>query len=859
MRFELFYSLIWRNLIQNSTRNILTIIGISLGIAVFLSIQLLNHSALESFSDNVRFLKQKYNLEIVSKTQPTFDESVLSNLTKLWHYGASYTPVISQTVEFGSAKPATTSEIINLYGTDLLNENNFSGLQYTSNQKREAPLDIFKPNHIYISDSFALKHHLVVGSEFNILLPETVQKLIVSGIYRPISNGSTYSQNWLIGDISVVQDILDKPKRISQIQISVPAEKMTSIKTLINQNIGLDLVLQSPKEHQSQLENMLSAFHTNLQALSLVSLLVGMFLIYNTISISVLRRRKEIGTLRTLGASNLEISALFIVETLILGIMGILLGLLVGILISYIGLTSMSLTLEKVYGLAPIQELDINLAVLFFSILIGFITLFIGLIPPLIEALCVSPALVSRPNEENTRHATLLKPLIFVSVLLFSFAWLTSKFPSYNHIPIGGYAASFLLMLGFSSTTPIIIMLCAQGIRRTILKFQFWQIHIAILNIERALVKSSVAIASLMVSVALIVSIVTMVGSFRTTVTNWVEQTLKADIFIEPRIKTESKLGLGLSSEAVEKLRKIPQVLAVDDFIEQPILYKGLRTNLGAGNPDTLLKYGNLRFTDNMTPQETLGSMLKSNYNIIVSESFSNRFHVRKNDTIKLSSPDGYLSLHIVGVYYDYSSELGYIIMSKAFYRKCYHDNSTSNIAIYIRPGISTEKIRQIITKKLGLNTPLVIRTNKELREEVLRIFDNTFSITRVLLFVSIFISALSVTISLLTMVSELETDFTLMRYLGSSVSDIRQIILCQAAWVGLLGASMGILNGYLLSLLLIFVINKQAFHWTIEFQWHWFTITELFVAIFLGSLIAGFLSSLTHKTTLNSESLRHA
>ncbi len=859
MSFFLTQALVFRNLAQNPLRTLFTVMGIALGVAVFLAIQLLNRSALAEFEKSVTFLSGDSNLEIVSETGQLFDEHILSGLTWLWHENSRYTPVVSFVAALVSKVERDEPELVEVLGLDFMRDTPLEGWEFTQEGTPKDFLDIFKANCVYVSEGFARAHGIRLGDTLPLQLTDSQENVKVSGIYRTNSGTASIAQNLILGDISVIQDLFHQPERINRIQLTVPSHEVSLFQKRLQAQMHPGLVVQTLAERQKQLEKMLASFHINLQALSMVSLLVGMFLIYNTMSISILRRRVEIGTLRTLGLTRGQIFRLFLTEASVLGIIGMALGVALGVGLAQGGMAGVSKTLQTVYGASPLRQLDLSWVLLSISGLVGFLVTLLAAFPPIWEATQVQPALASRPSEESTRAQKRAWPLLGVGLLFLLLAAWACTWPSVDRIPVGGYAAAFLLMLGFAAMTPFVVLQTARLIKFVAEQMSFWRLQLAFANLQRALAKTSVAVASLMVSVALVVSIATMVGSFRSTVTDWVNQTLKADLFIEPTLRTYSPSAPGLSPEIVASIKKLPGVEAVDDFVERPISFRGEPTRLGAGNFQVLQRYGNLRFVGGQSHQSVFERVVSSPHNIVVSESFATRFNIRPGQMLSLPTPRGPLRLEIGGVYYDYASELGYIVMDKALYRQYFNDASSTSMAVYLAHGEEPEQLRQRILNTIGKTVPLTIRQNRELRHEVLRIFDNTFAITNVLLIISIVIAALSVAITLFTLVLELEAHLTLLRYLGAQINDIRRIILIQAGVFGALGGTLGILNGYFLSLILIFIINKQAFGWTLFFEWSWVFIIKLFLALLVGSVAAGWIPAQKQVTLLKPEVLRRA
>jgi putative ABC transport system permease protein len=307
-------------------------------------------------------------------------------------------------------------------------------------------------------------------------------------------------------------------------------------------------------------------------------------------------------------------------------------------------------------------------------------------------------------------------------------------------------------------------------------------------------------------AIAMTTAVGIMVGSFRQTVVLWMNDRLKADIYLRPAVPPSADRHPTLDPTVVDDLRKLPAVASVETFRAYEISYNGRPATFGGTD-------ARLEGRDDA---------------VIVSEPFANKHGVRAGDTITLSLGGKQVRFPVLEVYFDYSNERGYVLTSRRTMLKYLPDPAPSNLAVYLRPNWTAMDGLAAVQSAVG-NRRIVALTNRTLREQAIRIFDRTFAITYALEGVAVFVAIMGVAGALLALVIDRRREFGLLRFLGASVGQVRRLILFEAALLGLLANVAGFALGYVLSLLLIYVINKQSFGWTIQFHWP--------IAVLLGAL----------------------
>jgi putative ABC transport system permease protein len=228
-----------------------------------------------------------------------------------------------------------------------------------------------------------------------------------------------------------------------------------------------------------------------------------------------------------------------------------------------------------------------------------------------------------------------------------------------------------------------------------------------------------------------------------------------------------------------------------------------------------------------------------------VSEVLASRLGTHEGQALEIKTPEGIRTFPIVAVFYDYATDGGKVVMDRTLYRALWHDELVTVYPVYLRAGVERDRVRQTIATKLGevngAGLPPLIISNAELRNEILDIFDRTFLMTYVLEAIAVIIAILGIVNTLVTSVLERQREFATLRAIGGSEGQIRQLVLWEAAYLGMVGIALGLIGGGLLSLLLIKVINRQSFGWTIQMIFPIGVLIQTVGLTAIATLVAGY------------------
>ncbi|HEY0798524.1 MAG TPA: FtsX-like permease family protein, partial [Candidatus Baltobacteraceae bacterium] len=560
-------------------------------------------------------------------------------------------------------------------------------------------------------------------------------------------------------------------------------------------------------------------------------------------------------TLRALGATRAQIFSAFLGEGALFGIAGSVLGLVIGALLAQASVDAVSHTVSTIYVGTHADHVVYAWPVLLKAFIVGLVLATLSAVAPAVEAAATAPAITMRSAGFEGRSLTRVDLRLPVGgTMLLCAAALAARAPAIDGLPFFGYVSGLCVIFGVSLLIPLLVAGIAAVGRRFAARLRP-AARLAFANMGAAPLRNSVAIASLMIAIGMMVSIAVLVGSFRTTIMAWAAETLQADLFIRPVGAADASYDARFSPSVVAALRKVPGVASVDTFRSVTIPFRGTLTNLGATDFTSLGAHRNLRLL-NGADARRLAAILPGTTSVLASEPFMTRFGMNVGDTIPVQTPSGLIAFRIAGVYNDYSSDAGFFLLDERTFARLFHDDSVNSIAIYAKPNEDLVALRTRLVRSV---TPLRIdvQTNRELRALVIAIFNRTFAITYALYVISITIAVLGVVSTLFALVLERRRQIGFLRYLGLTTGQVRRMVLTEAGLIGLFGGLCGIGVGFMLALLLIFVIDRQSFGWLIELHVPYEFLAEALVMVIVVALIAGLYPASVAARIQTAEALR--
>lgn len=830
-------------------RSAVTVLGIALGIAVVIAIQLTNASSLRGFEAAVETISGKASLEIIGSGLG-LDELLLNQLGWLHEYG-QVSPVIEGDAQARAGNGQR--ETLRVLGIDILRDRSirdYKLLAHNSAQAKSRELNttdflnlLVDPYSIIITEKFAERRRLSVGDKLALTIGDRTANFSIRGILKNEGPARALDGNFAVMDIAAAQLAFDRLGRLDRLDIKLrDGINIDEAESAIARRLPESLRVQRPARRGQQVEKMLEAFHFNLTALSYIALLVGLFLIYNTVSISVITRREEVGTLRALGVSRYAVLGLFLSEAAVLALIGCALGLLLGRVLSFAAVKLTATTVNALYIASAATPPSLELKHYILAFAVGVPLSLLAATVPALEAARVAPMAAMRGNDRLESRFRLRKRYLILPPVLFALAYWFAGRNAVNGLPVFGYAAAIAIVFGAVLLVPAFLFLVSRMGKQSLARLFNVEGRLANANLAGAISRIAISVAALAVSLSMMVAIAVMIGSFRETVVYWIGQTLQADLYLRPATRSNVATDVTISPEAENIITSHPTVAAVDRFRNFDLPYEDGLITVGAGDFNVLIRHGKLQFKTPGNQQQALNAMQSAiNQNaVVVSESFAIKRGKDIGDEVRLMTPKGEASFRVAAVYYDYSSDRGIVVMDRAVFAKYWGEQRPTSLTIYLREGLNPDSARDEILKALGEKYQVLIFTNAAIRKEVLRIFDSTFAITYALEVIAILVAIMGVASTLLTLILERKREIVMLRLIGADQKQIRKMVIIEAALMGGVSQSVGLVIGVLLSLILIYVINLQSFGWTIQFHLPVWFLAQSSILILITTALSG-------------------
>ena len=777
----------WR---AHPVRALVALAAIALGIALGFGIQLINEAAFSEFSAAARSLSGNADVQVRSKSV-SFDERRYADIAAL-----PEVDVAAPVLELDLAIPGqrTPLKILGIDGfrsaaiaPDLL------GLPEESK-----PFDSLMADTVFLSPAALQWLNLKTGDPLNVIAGATVVKLRIAGTLVRARAG----QRLAVMDIGSAQWQFHRIGQLSRIDLRLqPGARIASVSTAIAAlDPSLTVIAQDDQDRRTA--TMSRAYRVNLNVLALVALFTGAFLVFSTQALSVLRRRPQFALLRTMGMTRRELLLQVLAEGAVLGAVGSLLGLLVGYGLAAAALSLFGGDLGGGYfpGVRPSVSLDPAAALLFFLAGVGVALL--GSLSPALEAARARPAAALKAGSEDLALAPLAMP--WPALIMIITGAVFTLLPPVAGLPVFGYLAIALLLVGSIALMP---RLAALAFARLAKRHRGPLASLAMSRLANAPNQAAIALGGVLASFALMVAMAIMVASFRVSVDDWLRHLLSADLYV--RVMNGGEAGR-LSARDQQSVAALPAVARMEITRHQPI-------TLDAARPSVALI---ARSIDAKAPERALpmvsDTTAVTGRPVWVSEAMVDLYGWRPGQSVQLPINGQLQRFEVAGIWRDYARQSGAVMMRIDDYRQLSGDDSANDVALWVKRDVTVSMLRQQIDA-LPFAASLEHAEPGEIHEISLKIFDRSFIITYLLEGVAIVIGLFGVASTFSAQTLSRAKEFGMLRHLGITRGQILALLAGEGALLATLAIMAGFALGACISLILVFIVNPQSFHWTME------------------------------------------
>jgi putative ABC transport system permease protein len=813
----------------------LTTLGIALGVAVFFAIRTGNATLLDSLRGTVEKLAGKATVEI-SAGESGFSEKVLDTVRATPGVQLAE-PVIETIVQ----TPYSDEGALMVLGVDTAGDQQLRDYQFDRAQTQISDPLVFlaQPNSILLSRAFADRHGLKVGDKLSLFASDGKKEFTVQGTFKPAGVGQIFGGNIAVMDIYSAQVVFRRGRKFDRIDLlntaTVPVE---TLQQRLRGELPAGVQVDRPEVRGQELENAVTAMRVGILITSFVALLVGVYIIFNSFTIAVNQRWKEIGILRAVGVEQGNVTRMFLCEALLMGAIGSLVGIFAGFFLASAANRVMRSMVAAVYGVvatAAPATLHLNLCALAFGL--GVVASLIGAWYPAQGASSLDPAMALHNIEARQRESVLGWKRIGGGLLLIAGgAALTYWTPRSLGLPIQ-FAFATIVLFGLTMVLPKLVLWSAHMLRPILNWLGGSEGALAVDAMIQTPRRSAATVGALMVGLMFVFSTASYIQSYRRMIDRWMNQVLNADLFVATSTMLRST-NYHFTEDLSRQIAALPGVSRIENVRFTAIPYRGDTAAVNAIEMDGFLARS-LDAIEGADPR-SVRDKLTQDEGVLVSRNFATRWGTGVGARLTLESPNGPLMLPILGFLDDYRSEKGTIFMDRALYKKYWNDDAVDFVDVDLQPGVDQLAMKSEIERLTAGNFHAFVYTNAEFKRWISSLVDQFFTLNYMQLIVAVLIAILGIVNTLLISVSERRREIGIVRAIGGLRSQIKKLVLLEAVAVAVVGVIVGSIAGVLNTVFMSHTVSVVLVGYSVPFHYPWEVVFLSLPAVTAVSLAAG-------------------
>ncbi len=775
----------WPYLRRHLLRWILTLAGIVLGVAVFVAIHTANRSIFRAFDRTVDQIAGSTQLQ-VSTGEFGFDEAVLERVQSVPEVGVAV-PVIEASVE--TLVPGQGS--ILLLGTDMTSDRSLR--DYELKDGEDALIDdplvfLAQPDSLMVTREFAERNHLAVNSKLPLMTINGKKEFTIRGIMSPAGMAQAFGGNLAIMDIYAAQQELGRGRRFDRIDVRAKdGVTVDRCQAALQAALGPGFQVDPPSARGRHFEALLQSYSTAMTISSLFALLVGMFIIYNSFGIAVTHRRAEIGILRALGASRGQILRLFLLESIVAGIVGSIVGAILGIAAASAIATYISAIFETAGGLShQVTDLLLDPWLIATGILLGVGTSIFAAWIPARKAARVDPVQALQKGKYQVLSAGENRRRRWLAVTAFSIS-VGCLYFSYSKVFF--YTGYVLMITAGLLLAPTLTLLLAKAMRPILKRLLPAEGTLAADSLVQAPRRTSATVSALMLSLAMVVGFGGFTHSFFSSVDEWMNNALNPDFFVTTSQNLAAR-SLTFHEDIGALIEGVEGVAQVQLLREARLTYHG--TPVMALAIETAKAAETVRRVPVAGSLDEMNRLTAEGRGLIVSESFATNLNAAMGSMVELPTPSGLLKLPVVGIIRDYSDLQGSVVIDRSVYRKWWKDDSVNIARVYVKKGNAEAVVRQRVVDALAGHGRLLVLTNREVRDWIMKLLDQWFAMTYNQIVVAVLVAVLGIVNTLTVSITDRRRELGVMQAVGGLRNQIRKTVWLEALSIGVIGLVLG-------------------------------------------------------------------
>jgi len=776
------------------TRTIMALFGIALGVASMTSIDIVNSSVVRSLEDSINRITGRAALQITG-AESGFPETMLERVQNV--AGVEYAvPVI----ETNASLAAGSERSFVVLGVDVLQDNNVRDYSVTdeSSDIPDPLLFLAKPDSILLTREMAKRENIAIDQKIQVQTVQGLRIFTVRGLLEPDGPAKALGGDIAIMDIYAAQLAFGKETRIDRIDVSIlRGESLDMMKGRIQAALPEGYNIDTPAGRSRQIENLMTRFRKSMDLISFMALFVGMYLIYNTVSISVVQRRREIGILRALGATRGQIIRLFLAETMALSLLASLLGIGLGLFFAKLSVGAVAQTVSSMYGRAQVTDLEYSWLGMFKNVCIGVLASIVAAAFPARSSAHVEPVSAIRALPYTMSGTVLNKMqklfsaslIALAGVIIVIYKTVGPASPIRNSTMTS--MAMIFLLLGISLAAPLFLKWFIIAYRAIISSSLGAGGRLAGLNLEKNLSRNAVAVAAVFFSISLSVSSSSMMNSARKGVMDYIDAVDNSDIIITSGhpLATAGAPTIPMPLGMLNELESVPGVQSVDPFRKLFLNISGKRVLLEAIDVVTWPKHNTCTFIAGKL-------MTRGRGEVSINETVADRTGLKPGDALVLPTPEGPKPFVVASIVVSYASDSGVIFMDMQTYELYWNDHVADMFSVYVKQGHDIAAVRKNIQDRFKGRRKMFVLPALEFRQEIKKLLDRSVVMNDAVNVLTLLIAGFGIIVTLLASVLERTRELGILRSIGMKRGQVSGLVLIESALIGVVGGLLGIIAG---------------------------------------------------------------
>lgn len=804
-------------------RSALTLFGVAIAVSAIVAIGAANRAVIESFRGTVQSLSGKVDIEVGDGDSP-IDLAFLDKVLEVKGV-AHATPVVQARVRDYERKETITVIGLDLTGDDYFRE--FVSADFD-------PIEFLNcANCLMVSDRFAKERKLERNQDLQLNTPVGKRTFKIKAIVKDEGAMRAYEGLVAVMYIDAAQIVLDRQDLVDRIDVALaPGFTRDDVEARIRAAVGPGIAVERPERRGDRTENMMQRFRTALGMLSSVAALVAMFMIYNTVGIAVAQRRREMGVLRALGVERSAVRRLMIAEAMFLGFIGSLLGVVVGQLLAHAVVRGIGKTINSLYVQMNVDHAEVTPTLALIGVASGLVATFLSAYLPANEASKAEPAMSMQRQQAPTPPGVSWRVGLGITIFFATVSIIASQLEQFA--PMNGHVAMLCILVAASGLSPLGLLAIGTLSRRPF-GFLFGPPgSIAAANLLRQGTRAVVTVCALLVGIGLSTGSAAFTNAFQVSISDWIEQTVPADLFINGGERMSEQKSVRLPASMADELRSLPGHDGVEAVRLRKFNLGERRVTLTAIDFEVRLQFAKVLMLEGKAPES---SVMTASRRLLVSENLSRLEHIHPGDKLQLNTPSGQQTYEVMGVYIDYTSDTGTLLIDNHWFGQDFRDTTVDTYEVYTKDKSQIEGLRVAIEKKLGDRYDLLIMTNREFKSNVREIVDSSFRATSAMSILAVLVALLGVVNTLFAAVLDRTREIGVLRAIGLTARQVVGTFVLEALLLSLAAGILGVIAGTFFGLMFVEVVNVQGTGWYVSFHPPWVYELELF-CLSLGAAV---------------------